>query len=426
MAIRSLGSRGIEVIAGDEYAMTPGALSRYAVASFVYPPPASDPSGFLAAVEQAVHEHAPGPEAGYVLMPIHREGHVIAEHRARFEPHIRVPLANSGDIERVRHKAMLLEIAERAGLRTPATRQVPSEAELDRVAREVGFPAFIKLPGGVSGLGIARVADMSELSAAYRELVQKFDATGSDAPIVQAEVPGGDYCVALLFDHGKRVAGMVYRNVIQYPPERGPGVVRETVAAPLLEREAEKLLESIGWHGMAEIDFRWSGDDRDPAYLIEVNPRFFGGLFQAIASGVDFPWLLYELAVEGHARPPESVAIGVRTQAPVTGLLGILHELADQPRDFEAVERAWESAKQELEAHGAWRATLAILSGLGESIAVKERAEHVRRVLEQNAHNLTLLLDAKDPLPALGLLYPLGAFLRHGKLSARMLAGADH
>jgi predicted ATP-grasp superfamily ATP-dependent carboligase len=149
------------------------------------------------------------------------------------------------------------------------------------------------------------------------------------------------------------------------------------------------LLRALSWHGVAEVDFRWSGREVDPAYLIEVNPRFFGGLFQALASGVDFPWLLFQLAATGHTRPPSEIAIGVRTQTPITGTLGILRELLNRP---------------------------------GGSLA--ERAHHARAVLRDNAQNRSMLLDRRDPLPALGLLYPLTALLSKGTISARVLTGA--
>ena len=50
------------------------------------------------------------------------------------------------------------------------------------------------------------------------------------------------------------------------------------------------MLEHMNWHGIAEIDYGQGPDGL--AYLIEVNPRFFGGLPQAIAANVDYPDLL--------------------------------------------------------------------------------------------------------------------------------------
>ena len=39
VVVRSLGRRGVEVITGDQYAMTPASLSKYSTASFRYPIP---------------------------------------------------------------------------------------------------------------------------------------------------------------------------------------------------------------------------------------------------------------------------------------------------------------------------------------------------------------------------------------------------
>ncbi len=74
VATRSLGRRGVEVITGDEYAMTAASFSKYSVADFRYPNPTKEPEAFLDALEKVVLEHKPADETTpYVLMPIHKE-----------------------------------------------------------------------------------------------------------------------------------------------------------------------------------------------------------------------------------------------------------------------------------------------------------------------------------------------------------------
>ena len=46
--------------------------------------------------------------------------------------------------------------------------------------------------------------------------------------------------------------------------------------------------------------------------IMEINPRFWGSLDLAIASGVDFPYLLYKMAAEGDIKPIFSYRRGVR------------------------------------------------------------------------------------------------------------------
>jgi len=102
VATRSLGRRGVEVITGDEYAMTAASFSRYSIAEFRYPNPTKEPEAFLDALEKVVLEHKPKDETTpYVLMPIHKETYLIARHRERFEQHIRVPVPQIEHIKKV-------------------------------------------------------------------------------------------------------------------------------------------------------------------------------------------------------------------------------------------------------------------------------------------------------------------------------------
>jgi hypothetical protein len=73
---------------------------------------------------------------------------------------------------------------------------------------------------------------------------------------------------------------------------------------------AHSLLNSVGWHGVAMVEFKVSPDGTP--YLIEVNGRFWGSLQLAIDAGVDFPWLLYQLANGDRVDEVPGYAIGVR------------------------------------------------------------------------------------------------------------------
>jgi predicted ATP-grasp superfamily ATP-dependent carboligase len=164
----------------------------------------------------------------------------------------------------------------------------------------------------------------------------------------------------------------------------GTGVLRETVAAPEIEKIGEQLLGGLGWHGVAEIDFRWQPGS-EPS-LIEVNPRFWGGLTQAVEAGWDYPYLLYRLAVDGRVDKVESHATEVRTETPVMAVLATLHEVMhDESRDL------------------------------------KGRWERAKALFRDHKHAVSDIFKWNDPLPALGVFYPLAVFLKHGKVSTELL-----
>ncbi|MAV38605.1 MAG: biotin carboxylase [Planctomycetaceae bacterium] len=423
-ATRSLGRRGVEVITADEVALTPASFSKFSTANFTYPDSSKQPAEFLDRLEAAVIEHKPeDPATPYVLMPIHKETYLIARHRERFEPHIRVPLPTIEQIEDVHNKGTLAAYAQENGLCAPPTIFPASIEELERRADEIGLPAFVKLRESAAGVGIAKVDSREELISYFGSLVEDYALRPEDYPIVQQGVPGDDYCVTTLFDRGALIACMTYRNIRQFPADKGAGVVRETVKAEKMEQVCASLLGPKNWHGVAEIDFRWTGDvDTDP-WLIEVNPRFWGGLTQAVESGWDYPWLLFRLAVDGRVDPPDDVSYDVKTEAPLVGLLATLQEISKSSTHSDNLKNAWQESRQEFR-QGSKRAGLRqLFSGLKDYVDIPGRSKTVHDLFQVHKQTVNDLFSSEDPSPVLGGLYPLVVFLKHGKINMELLTG---
>jgi len=423
VATRSLGRRGVAVVTGDEYAMTAASFSRYSVADFRYPNPTKEPEAFLDTLEEVVLEHKPDDGTPYVLMPIHKETYLIARHRERFEPHIRVPVPQIEHIEQVHNKGTLAAYAIRCGLPTPQTWMPGSHDQFLSIAPQVKLPAFVKLREAASGVGIRKVDTLEELMATFDEFVEHFKLKEGDYPIIQQGVPGNDYCVTTLFDHGKMVASMTYRGLRAFPAERGATVMRETVEAPEMERIAAELLGSLGWHGVAQLDFRWEGTPETTPYLIEVNPRFFGGLIQSVESGWDYPWLLFQLASQGRIDAVQTTRTDVRTETPVLAFFATLQEITESEGHMAALRDSWQDVKQEFRTGSKRQSLRKLLHSIKEYGDVKARARKVKRLLEDHKDNIYDVLSKDDPLAALGVLYPLAVFLRHGKVNLELITG---
>jgi len=424
VATRSLGRRGVEVVTGDEYAMTAASFSRHSIAEFRYPNPTNEPERFLDVLEQTVIEHKPEDEdVPYVLMPIHKETYLIARHRERFEPHIRVPLPDIEAIEKVHNKGTLASYAIERGLPIPKTWVPKSVDQFEAQVPEIELPAFVKLRESAAGVGIQKVNTRDELESTFREFVSHFRLEEPDYPIIQQGVPGDDYCVTTLFDRGKLAACMTYHNLRAFPAEKGAGVMRETVKAPQMEQIAADVLGPLGWHGVAELDFRWDGTPEGQPCLIEVNPRFWGGLIQAVESGWDYPWLLFRLAADGHIDPVEEGRFDVRTETPILAFLATIEDMADDDRAMDALTDVWNRAKDEFRGGSKRSGLRKLLEGAKEVLDVKARVSEAKRLLEQHKDNVYDILSSDDPLPALGALYPLAVFLRHGKVNMELLTG---
>jgi predicted ATP-grasp superfamily ATP-dependent carboligase len=106
----------------------------------------------------------------------------------------------------------------------------------------------------------------------------------------------------------------------------------------LLEH-AERILEALKWHGVAMVEFK--RDARDGvSKLLEINGRFWGSLQLAVDSGVDFPYLLYRLAVDGDIDPVFTYRVGVRLRwwlGDLDWLLIRLQERGSLARRLEAI-----------------------------------------------------------------------------------------
>ena len=88
---------------------------------------------------------------------------------------------------------------------------------------------------------------------------------------------------------------------------------------------------------------------------------------------------------------------------------------------MEELKATWREAKTEFK-DGSKRAGLRqIFSGLKQYVDAKGRMREAKQLLEVHKHNVYDVLSAHDPLPALGILYPLAVFMRHGKVNMELL-----
>jgi predicted ATP-grasp superfamily ATP-dependent carboligase len=423
-AARSLGRRGIEIIAGDEYRFSPTSFSKYTKASFLYPNPDEHPNGFLDTLEEIIRKYKVAGEE-YVLMPFHKETYLIAANRARFEPLIKFAIPTTDQINQVDDKGTLARLCQQRGLPIPETAVADSAEEFRTAAERFTYPAFVKVRRSAAAVGVKQVHDAKQAVAVAAEFAERYNLRPADYPLLQAAVPGDDYCTTFLFDHGQVRASMTYHNLRTYPVKSGTGVLRETVDAPAMERTGAALLGSLGWQGVAEVDFRWDGKAAEPV-LIEVNPRFWGGLTQSVASGWDYPYLLYRLAIDGTVAAVDPTnsdpnSIHAKTETPVMALLATLTEIAQDDTQMAAMRKAFEELKLEFGPGSRLHALRDFFERLKHGVDLHARWEHARMLLHDHHNTVSDVLSWDDPLPALGILYPLAVFMKHGKISTELL-----
>ncbi|MCD6239844.1 MAG: ATP-grasp domain-containing protein [Thermotogae bacterium] len=308
--VRSLGRKGIRVTTADKHRFALASLSKYSKNFFLYPSPTKSPSKFISSLISFLKKHKHD-----VLMPVHSEDtYLIAKYKSALEPFIKVPLCDYSTLTQINDKGYLMQIAEELGIPVPKTYFIKEDLSvLHRIANEINFPAVIKLRNSASSIGISYVHSKEELISKYKKTLSRFNLPPSEYPLIQEYIEGDGYGVSLLFNHGDLRAKFTHKRIREYPITGGPSTCRISVKHPEMESLAVKLLKYFNWHGVAMVEFKLDSKTKKPV-LMEVNPRFWGSINQAVKSGVDFPYLLYKMTLEGDIKPVLNYKVGVKTK----------------------------------------------------------------------------------------------------------------
>jgi predicted ATP-grasp superfamily ATP-dependent carboligase len=163
----------------------------------------------------------------------------------------------------------------------------------------------------------------ADSEAELRQIYRDTPYLAFSPSLIQERIVGPGVGVFVLFDRGQLLTDFGHRRLREKPPAGGVSVLREsTPVDPRLRDYAIRLLGSIGWHGVAMMEYKQDRRTGD-LFLMEVNGRFWGSLQLAVDAGLDFPHLLCELAL---GRPPATVPayrLGVKSR----WLLGDLDHL---------------------------------------------------------------------------------------------------
>jgi predicted ATP-grasp superfamily ATP-dependent carboligase len=417
VATRSLGQMGVKVITGDNLYLAASNFSLYSKGFFSYPDPDKNPDAFIDKLVEVCKKYQ-APDTDLVLMPFHTDSFIISANKERFEGIAKLALPDRDKIDLIGNKASLAEYCIEHSINTPKTVVVNSVEEFSGIAEAFEYPAFLKISDSNAAIGLHKVESPEEAIKFFNQDAERFNLHGDGLAILQQAVPGEDYCSTFIFDHGEPRASMTYHNILDYPRKSGMGALRETVDATEMEAMGEKLLKLVKWHGVAEIDFRWDG--KNSPFLIEVNPRFWGGLGQSVESGWNYPYMLFRLAVDGHIDPVTPEKKDIKTFNPCLMTMRMIQEYADAKDTKEEFREAFKEFATNA-GHDHFKALEALSDKLADAINPVDRLKAVKKVVDENKGAVNELFKAKDPLPLIGLLYPLAVFLKHGKVSSDML-----
>lgn len=211
-------------------------------------------------------------------------------------------------IETVANKSLLIQHAIEHDIPCPKTLFIRHSEDVENFGKNIEFPAVLRPNTGCGGKGISFVNSLNELHHIYKDF---FKYNGQY--MIQEKIPfRNKYTVGVICNLDSKVRRIcVIKEMRNYPVDTGPACYVETVNYPELVNISVKLMESLNYYGVADIDFLIDERTGKPK-LMEINPRFWGSLQVAINAGVDFPSLLYELVSVGDIKKSFDYKKGIR------------------------------------------------------------------------------------------------------------------
>jgi predicted ATP-grasp superfamily ATP-dependent carboligase len=297
-AVRDLGRAGVDVVAVGPSGAA-GRLSRYATRSAWAPDPAADPLAHRAAVAAALGGRSstvvyPGTEMSLDACLRPGDGSAAA---------LRLPYARPASLATLRDKVEMARRATEAGLGAPGTLY---DGPLSGVgAAALSLPYVVKQ---------ARPAATDVTTTVIREPGELYAlvATGPEDNRVVAQqlVEGPLMSVALVLDEDGRVRAEFHQRGTRLWPA-GAGSSSRAVGVPpqpAVTKAVAAFLQLAGYAGLAQLDY--VATLRGPVVL-DVNPRFYGSMPLAAASGVNLPLAWHASVCGAPYSPPAAYREGV-------------------------------------------------------------------------------------------------------------------
>ena len=290
--LRSLTSHGLSVWAADTSKKNICSRSKFCAGSFVYHDPFTEEDAFIQCLLTKVEELNPK-----VLLPTHDESVVIMRHRDKFPADLIIPYESEELLLTLANKAKATELASKAGVPTPRV--------YDGIDDVTNYPVVFKTVIGNSAKGVYFPKNQEEL-------IKYMDNHKDEETLLEEWIGGTDYSVDCVRWDGFWQSS-VYHALVTKTDGGGTTTQREIVSVPELENYARMLLDSVDFHGVCGLDFRYDSETGKSAF-IEVNARFTGGLATPVAAGFDIPWIVWRLATEGKYDEPIDIKVGTKTK----------------------------------------------------------------------------------------------------------------
>ncbi len=327
--IRSLGRKGIIVHLGKDVPFSICELSKYTRKVISLPNSGSDPDSWV----QELAAHLEREKYDLVIPTADNYLVLAVKHRQKLEKFAHFAIPGNQGFTYTYNKSDTLALAQSLGVPCPTTLELSSTDDIPKVYQQFDFPVFVKPVSSKVWQKNKRHNLKPELVKDKSRFEKIIPAILEICPVlIQSYHPGIGVGLEFLAKDSQPIAVFQHQRVHE-PLGGGGSSYRKSVPVdPVLLDHSQKLLEAINWTGVAMVEYKYN-PATDESVLMEINGRFWGSLPLAVAAGVDFPFLLYDMLANGRTLDSVSYKENIFCRNPVKDLDWLKENIRADKRD---------------------------------------------------------------------------------------------
>lgn len=292
--VRALGRKKVPVYVGEAQQDFLSKSSRWIQKSCEYPSPSVESSAFL----QYLNQYLIKNEIRVLIPVTDITTSLILRNRSLFKDVV-IPFPSWENYDLLTDKITLNGYAKSLNIKCPETYLPSTFNDLAAIQNQLQFPVVVKpykskveIEGRWNNVSVQYANNFSELKNSFCSISSKTKV------IIQEKIEGPGVGLFVLFNNGQPVQFFAHERLRELPPSGGVSVYSQSIPVPEeLKSVALKMLQPLNWHGLAMLEFKRNVKNNEH-YLIEVNCRPWGSMNLSVASGVNFPYQLYQTALK--------------------------------------------------------------------------------------------------------------------------------
>lgn len=250
------------------------------------------------------------------LIPTHEEIFIISKYQSQLNG-IKTLVPNFESLKTAHKKNLSSSLANQLGISIPLTIIPTCEADCLSFFHANEAPVVLKYENSNSSKGVFYISKLQQFEEHYSKI---------GGFILQEYVKGEGYGVSMLYNKGEIRGSFTHKRLEEKLSTGGTSTLRIGTRNEMLEEWSKKILDKLTWNGVAMVEYKYDAK-RKKGWFIEINPRFWGSLALPYFSGMDFPYMYYQILRDGDIKPNFDYKENVKVKWLLGGALGFADSL---------------------------------------------------------------------------------------------------